>query len=170
MHWSFFFFLNIHRAMLEVNDMQYLIFGSTRLVACRPILWLSVVIYVCDCVLRFAKCYRERRFSSFVMWNLELKRCVKRKLELAFWNSKSENHLIHRKQISNILDYYTDLKIKVAIYRRFQWLAIISRWGPYWAGDVPDVINIHALASVINQNRKRGHVCRLMTTGTSPTQ
>ena len=24
-------------------------------------------------------------------------------------------------------------------YRLFSWLAIISRWGPYWVGDMPDV-------------------------------
>ena len=25
----------------------------------------------------------------------------------------------------------------------FSWLAVISRWGPFWAGDVPDVITLH---------------------------
>ena len=32
----------------------------------------------------------------------------------------------------------------------FSWLAIISRWGPFWVCYISDVIN---------QNRKRGHVC-----------
>ena len=57
-------------------------------------------------------------------------------------------------------------------YRLFSWLAIISRWGPYWADDVPwhhqsTYVPSH---SVLIDDRKRGHVCRLMTSGTSPTQ
>ena len=51
--------------------------------------------------------------------------------------------------------------------RLFSWLAIISRWGPYWAvPNVPNFINLPSL-SVINPNRKRGHECRLMTPGPS---
>ena len=57
-------------------------------------------------------------------------------------------------------------------YRLFSWwLTIIRGWGPYWAGDVPDVIKPHVPSLlVINQNQKRGHVSRLMTVGLSLAQ
>ena len=49
--------------------------------------------------------------------------------------------------------------------RLFSWLAIISRWGPYLAGDVPDVINLHSmpLISVINETESDGMYHQLST-------
>ena len=51
-------------------------------------------------------------------------------------------------------------------------MTIILRRGPYWGGDVPDVINLlpsPRFRSCI-VDRKRGLACRLMTSGTSPPQ
>ena len=49
-------------------------------------------------------------------------------------------------------------------------MAIILRRGPYWGGDVPDVINLHPSPCFRSWfvERKRGLGCRLMTSGTLP--
>ena len=47
--------------------------------------------------------------------------------------------------------------IKLVLYWLFSWLVIISPWEPYWAGDVPDVINLYTYVpslSFINPNHK----------------
>ena len=49
-----------------------------------------------------------------------------------------------------------------AIKYRLSWLVIISRWGPYWAGDVPDVINLHPYPRFWFWPMTKRHVCRLM--------